>query len=59
MYEIASYIQSKVNKFGQNFNIKMSGSESLPRKVELMPTYSKTVMTTVSILHITMEPVFS
>ena len=48
MIEIASYIQSKVNKFGQNFNIKMSGSELLPRKVELMHTHSKTVMTTVA-----------
>ena len=38
--------------------IKTSGSESWPRKVELMRVHSKNVTTTGSILHITMEIVF-
>ena len=38
--------------------IKMSSSESRPRKVELMHTHSKNVTTTESILHITMKFVF-
>ena len=37
--------------------IKMSGSESRPRKVELTCTHSKNAMTTMSNVHITMKPV--
>ena len=35
----------------------MSGSESWPRKVELMRMHSKNAMTTMSILQITIKPV--
>ena len=41
-----------------NAVIKMSGSESRPRKVELMCTHSKNTTTTESILYITTKPVF-
>ena len=37
--------------------MKTSSSESRPRKVELTCSYSKNTTTTMSILHITAEPV--
>ena len=39
-------------------NIKMSSSELQPRKVELTLAHSKNSTTTVSILHLTTEPIF-
>ena len=40
-----------------NTQIKTSRSKLWSRKVELMQTHSKTMMATVSILHITTKPV--
>ena len=39
-------------------NIKMSGSELWPRKVELICALKTATIRTMSILHITMKPAF-